>query len=242
MCFKWTLIHFRCVQTIYDAYDANNQKLKQKLQQEIAWVYGAPMAVPPVPVTFVTAVVSASAPVSTMSSNNENSTSAPAQVSEAGLSAAADIVQNIESPLNIDVTPPGSPLSLEMAVLTPVDIYKNINRKQILTTPPPPSTPEPAEPAEPRPSTSAIPVEVVPTPTFLPSNCEVTVNPAPTKNFCDSLQIEEEEDNDEEECKIIEAPPPSKKSRLMSLKNEVSLIAARLYQVGEELDEIQNQL
>ena len=240
MCFKWTLIHFRCVQTIYDAYDANNQKLKQKLQQEIVWVYGAPMAVPPVPVTFVTAVVSASAPVSTMSSNNENSTSAHAQVSEAGLSAAADIVQNIESPLNIDVAPPGSLLSLEMPVLTPVDIYKNINRKLILTTPPPPSTPEPAELAEPRPSTSAIPVEVVPTLTFLPSNCEVTVNPAPTKNFYDSLQIEEEED--EEECKIIEAPPSSKKSRLMSLKNEVSLIAARLYQVGEELDEIQNQL
>ena len=238
---------------------------------QIVWVYGAPMAVPPVPVTFVTAVVSATGPVTTASTVNQsnsvntisemsnstasvntnsemsnatasnvNSEMSTASNVEAGLSAAADIVQNIESPLHIDVTPPASTLSLTgMPVLTPVD---SDDRK--LTTPPPPSTPEPADTsADPELSTS-IPVEVIPTPTFLPKNCEVTVNPAP-KNFYDSLHKDDgqdPEDDDDEECQIIEAPPPSKKSHLVSLKHEVSLIAARLYQVVEELEEIQNQL
>ena len=120
-----------------------------------------------------------------------------------------------------------------MPVLTPVD------RK--LNTPPPPYTPEPSE-SEAQQSTS-IPVQVVPTPTFLPKNCEVKVTPAP-QNFYDSLQDEdkEEEEDDEEDCKIIEEPPPSKKARIVSLKNEVSAMAARLYQIVEELDDIQKDL
>ena len=89
---------------------------------EIVWVttHGTnrmePMAVPPL--TFVTTIVKSSDPIASTSAasdpitspagplNDEMTTCDDPQNMEAGLSEAAEFFKNVESPLNIDVTPP----------------------------------------------------------------------------------------------------------------------------------------
>ena len=86
----------------------------------------------------------------------------------------------------------------------------------------------------PQPSTSGEAQQVA-APNFLPTGCEAKV-----VNFYDSLQ--NNDDDDEDEPQVIEQPRPSKRLRIDSLRNEISVMAARLYQMVDELDDLKKEL
>ena len=93
----------------------------------------------------------------------------------------------------------------------------------MLTTPPPPSTP------------------VVSAPAFIGPNIETLstklVTASSSWNFLDSFNNDDEDDNEDKDCAIIDAPPPTKKAKMANLKRELSLMAARIYEIIEEIDD-----
>ena len=78
--------------------------------------------------------------------------------------------------------------------------------------------------------------EKVAAPNFLPTGCDVEIKPVSPKNFYDSLQ----NSDSNQDCELIELQRPSKRQRIDSLRNEISVMAARLYQIVDELDDLKN--